>query len=71
MPYEVDAISRTVVNTHFAHALADRFNISGDVFPRAHHAADNQRLGLLIAQFGEPFAKRLGLDDLYHATIVV
>ena len=71
MPDEVDAISGTVMNAHFAHAVANRFDVSSEVFLHAHHTTDNQRLGLLIPRLGEPFAERLRLNNLHDATIVV
>src|SRR5438552_3600534 len=65
---EIDSVAGTVIDTHFAHARADRLHASGITEREAADACSDARLRLAILQSVEPFLERRGLQDFEHGS---
>jgi hypothetical protein len=68
---KVNAISRTKMDTQRMDTVAHRCGVASHSSGQAKQARRDQSLRAMVTQLGHPPVKRLGLDDLYHATIVV
>jgi hypothetical protein len=61
---EINTISRTIVNTHFANASTNRFYISQIALGKSDNLSNYSCLRLKISKPSEPFLKFFGADDL-------
>jgi len=71
MPEIINSIARAYVNAQLTDTLPDYVSIAEYATRQTKQASFDQRLNAVISQFKQPPAKCLGLDNLYHPTIVV
>jgi hypothetical protein len=67
---EVNAVTRSIGNSHFADACSDRLDITAVAKAQALNAGNNFRHGFLIRKTRQPFVEFVGLLNLEHVCIL-